>query len=158
MRKIAEVSGPWQVRFDPAWGGPKGDVEFNELADWAKRPEWDISHYSGIATYRTTVACGEAPDSISLGDVANLARVRLNGKDLGSVWCRPWRVAVPHGVWREGENVLEIEVANLWHNRLIGDASLPAEKRLTRTTVNPYGKNEPLRRSGLFGPVVLEGE
>ena len=158
VRKIAEVSGPWQVRFDPAWGGPKGDVEFNELTDWAKRPEWDISHYSGIATYRKTVACGEAPASISLGDVANLARVRLNGKDLGSVWCRPWRVAVPHGVWREGENVLEIEVANLWHNRLIGDASLPAEKRLTRTTVNPYGKNEPLRRSGLFGPVVLEGE
>ena len=93
---------------------------------------------------------------ISLGDVANLARVKLNGKDLGSVWCWPWRVAVPAGVWKDGENLLEIEVANLWLNRLIGDASLPPEKRLTRTTVNPYKATEPLRKSGLIGPVKLE--
>ena len=62
------------------------------------------------------------------------------------------------GVWKDGENLLEIEVANLWLNRLIGDASLPPEKRLTRTTVNPYKPTEKLRRSGLFGPVRLERE
>ena len=62
------------------------------------------------------------------------------------------------GVWKDGENLLEIEVANLWLNRLIGDASLPPEKRLTRTTVNPYKPTETLRRSGLFGPVRLERE
>ena len=102
------------------------------------------------------VTSKEAPTSISLGDVSNLARVKLNGKDLGSVWCWPWRVAVPEGVWKDGENLLEIEVANLWANRLIGDASLPAEKRLTRTTVNPHKPGDPLRKSGLFGPVCLE--
>ena len=150
------IEGPWKVSFDPAWGGPEGEVEFKTLEDWTKRPEWGIQHYSGIATYRKTVTSKEVPTSISLGDVANLARVKLNGKDLGSVWCWPWRVAVPEGVWKNGENLLEIEVANLWLNRLIGDASLPPEKRLTRTTVNPYKATEPLRKSGLFGPVKLE--
>ena len=152
------IEGPWKVLFDPAWGGPEGEVEFKTLEDWTKRPEWGIQHYSGIATYRKMVTSKEAPTSISLGDVANLARVKLNGKDLGSVWCWPWRVAVPAGVWKDGENLLEIEVANLWLNRLIGDASLPPEKHLTRTTVNPYNPTEPLRRSGLFGPVQLERE
>jgi len=158
-KKVASgktVEGPWKVSFDPAWGGPESEVEFKALEDWTKRPEWGISHYSGIATYRKAVTSKEAPTSISLGDVSNLARVKLNGKDLGSVWCWPWRVAVPTGVWKEGENLLEIEVANLWANRLIGDASLPAEKRLTRTTVNPHKPGDPLRRSGLFGPVCLE--
>ena len=155
---LAELPDKWKVSFDPAWGGPEGEIEFETLEDWTKRPEWGIQHYSGIATYRKMVTSKEAPTSISLGDVANLARVKLNGKDLGSVWCWPWRVAVPTGVWKDGENLLEIEVANLWLNRLIGDASLPPEKRLTRTTVNPYNPTEPLRRSGLFGPVQLERE
>ncbi len=155
-QRAVVIEGPWKVSFDPAWGGPEGDVEFKTLEDWTKRPEWGISHYSGIATYRKMVTSKEAPTSISLGDVSNLARVKLNGKDLGSVWCWPWRVAVPAGAWKEGENLLEIEVANLWANRLIGDASLPAEKRLTRTTVNPHKPGDPLRRSGLFGPVCLE--
>ena len=150
------IEGPWKVAFDPAWGGPKDEVEFKTLEDWTKRPEWGIQHYSGIATYRKTVTSKEAPTHISLGDVSNLARVKLNGKDLGSVWCWPWRVAVPKDAWKDGENLLEIEVANLWANRLIGDASLPAEKRLTRTTVNPHRPSDPLRRSGLIGPVKLE--
>ena len=153
---IAELPDQWKVSFDPKWGGPKGEVEFKTLEDWTKRPEWGIQHYSGIATYCKTVTSKEVPTHISLGDVANLARVKLNGKDLGSVWCWPWRVAVPKGAWKDGENLLEIEVANLWANRLIGDASLPAEKRLTRTTVNPHKPTDPLRRSGLFGPVKLE--
>ena len=155
---LAELPDKWKVSFDPAWGGPEGEVEFKTLDDWTKRPEWGIQHYSGIATYRKTVTSKEVPTSISLGNVSNLARVKLNGKDLGSVWCWPWRVAVPEGTWKDGENLLEIEVANLWANRLIGDASLPAEKRLTRTTVNPHKPNDPLRRSGLFGPVRLEKE
>ena len=155
---LAELPDKWKVSFDPAWGGPEGEIEFETLEDWTKRPEWGIQHYSGIATYRKTVTSKEVPTHISLGDVANLARVKLNGKDLGSVWCWPWRVAVPEGAWKDGENLLEIEVANLWLNRLIGDASLPEEKRLTHTTVNPYKPTEPLRKSGLFGPVCLERE
>ena len=58
----------------------------------------------------------------------------MNGKDLGVLWTRPFRVEITGAVQPAG-NLLEILVTNLWPNRLIGDAALPAEQRLTRTHV-----------------------
>ncbi len=55
-----------------------------------------------------------------------MARVRLNGEDLGIVWCAPWRVAAG-GALRENDNRLEIEVVNLWVNRILGDEQEPAD-------------------------------
>jgi hypothetical protein len=55
---------------------------------------------------------------------------------------------------RPGDNQLEIDVVNLWRNRLIGDAAKPAEERLTRTTI-VASPTEPLLPSGLVGPVQL---
>jgi hypothetical protein len=56
---------------------------------------------------------------------------------------------------RVGENQLEIEVANLWPNRLIADAGLPEGQRRSWTTWNPYRATDALLPSGLLGPVVL---
>jgi hypothetical protein len=91
---------------------------------------------------------------LDLGAVKNLAQVRLNGRDLGVVWCAPWRVDIT-GAVKATDNQLEITVVNLWPNRLIGDQLLPADKRLTWTTWNPFKKDTPLLESGLLGPVSL---
>jgi hypothetical protein len=160
FKPALELSGSWTVNFDPAWGGPE-QVLFNSLDDWSRRPEPGIKYYSGKAIYRKTF---DLPDQtvasgqkcvLDLGKVKNLARVRLNGHDLGVVWCAPWRVEVT-GVIVGGINHLEIEVANLWPNRLIGDLSLPEGQRHTWTTVNPFTKDSPLLPSGLLGPVTLQ--
>jgi hypothetical protein len=76
---------------------------------------------------------------------------------VGVAWCAPWRVEIT-GAAHAGGNELEIEVANLWPNRLIGDLSLPPEQRYTWTTLNPYQKNSPLLPSGLLGPVKVLAE
>ncbi|MGD0901154.1 MAG: glycosyl hydrolase, partial [Thermoguttaceae bacterium] len=138
--RVAELSGPWSVSFDPKWGGPE-NVTFEALEDWSKRKEDGIRFYSGTAIYRKVF---DAPSLLGgqriyldLGAVKNLARVRLNGHDLGVVWCAPWRVDIT-GAVKARDNQLEIVVANLWPNRLIGDQSLPPEKRLTWTTWNPF--------------------
>ena len=86
--------------------------------------------------------------------VKTLARVRLNGRDLGVVWCYPWRVNISEAI-RARDNQLEIEVANLWPNRLIGDQSLPAEKRFTWVSINRFNSHSPLMPSGLLGPVSI---
>jgi hypothetical protein len=52
---MQEISGAWEVAFDPKWGGPE-KVTFDALQDWSKRPEDGIKYYSGIATYRKTFA------------------------------------------------------------------------------------------------------
>jgi len=152
------LTAQWQVAFDPKWGGP-GNVVFDTLQDWSKHAEPGIRHYSGKAVYRTTFDCPAAivktASSLALGDVKNMATVRLNGKDLGTAWCHPWRVDIPAGTLQEKGNQLEITVANLWINRLIGDSALPKNKRLTWTTLEPFKPDSPLQPSGLLGPVAV---
>ena len=57
---------------------------------------------------------------------------------------------------RPGENELRVEVANTWHNRLVGDAALPPAERITTTNIRqPFTPDTPLLESGLLGPVRL---
>jgi alpha-L-rhamnosidase len=182
LAELTTLSGPWEVGFDEAWGGP-ASVTFEHLEDWTQRPEEGIRYYSGMATYRKTFDApkGKRGDLyLDLGEVKNLARVRLNGKDLGIVWTAPWRVVVGDALKPKG-NQLEIEVVNLWPNRLIGDGLLPEAQRRTKTNVRTYdtplppdvslsfsnpqddarlknGARPQLLSSGLMGPVTLEGE
>ncbi len=155
---VTKISGPWTVSFDPAWGGPKS-VVFDELISWTLRPETGIKFYSGTATYRKsfdypgTMASGSR-FLLDLGDVAELAEVRLNGKSLGIVWTPPFRIDITSGLKPEG-NELEIDVVNFWPNRIIGDSSLPENKRVTRTNIRTLDSRTELMKSGLFGPVQV---
>lgn len=154
---VAESSGPWEVAFDPKWGGPAKTV-FQTLTDWSRHPDAGVRFYSGLATYRQSF---DRPSAVAhqrlyldLGAVRQLAQVRLNGRDLGAVWCAPWRVEITEAVLPQN-NQLEITIANLWPNRLIGDLSLPPDQRYTFTTWNPFKTDSPLLESGLLGPVRL---
>jgi len=163
---VAILQGSWEVSFDPKWGGPQ-KVTFDALQDWTGRPEEGIKYYSGIATYRKTFDVPQGSGArgqesgrrlyLDLGTVHEIARVRLNGKDLGVVWCAPWRVDIARAL-KAGANHVEIEVANLWPNRLIGDAAKPQEERITRTTSNPYNAGSALLPSGLMGPVTVQAD
>jgi hypothetical protein len=111
---------------------------------------------------------------LNIGDVKNLARVTLNGHELGVLWTAPWQVDVT-GIIKQKGNHVEIEVANLWPNRLIGDQQFPDDGvkdgkwpewllknqartsgRYTFTNFNPYKKESPLLKSGLIGPVTIQ--
>lgn len=159
LRTVMTLTAPWEVSFDPKWGGPQ-KILFPRLDDWSKRPEPGIRYYSGKAVYRTTFDVAADPAKgccfVSLGRVKNMAWVKLNGRDLGILWCDPWRAEIPGGVLRQRDNVLEITVANLWINRLIGDSGLPPGSGLTWTTYNPFRPDSPLQESGLLGPVSVQ--
>jgi hypothetical protein len=177
LQPVLNLTNAWEVTFDPQWGGPKAPVAFQALVDWSKHADPAIKFYSGIATYKTTF---DAPPAgpvpllyLSLGSVYKIARVKLNGETLGIVWTPPYRLDVT-GKLRPTGNVLEIEVANTWANRLIGDQQ-PGDKgvrtlrwengllegksypagRYTFTTANVYKPTSPLQESGLLGPVQL---
>jgi hypothetical protein len=157
-----EIDGPWTVQFDPKWGGPES-AEFDKLVSWTHRPEPGIKFFSGTATYRKAFDLPEAlrrPGqrlTLDLGDVKNLAEVRLNGKNLGILWALPFRMDVTDAIKPTGNN-LEVEVVNFWPNRIIGDQALPVEKRLTRTNIRKLTKDTPLMDSGLLGPVRVLAE
>ena len=159
LTTIGQIDGPWEVRFDPRWGGP-GRAVFERLRDWTTRPEVGIKHYSGTATYRCTfdLPARSITDRLylDLGLVHNLARIHLNDVDLGIVWTAPWHVDVTRAVRSKG-NILEIEVVNLWWNRLVGDASLPSQSRMTTSNASHlFNAEMPLLPSGLLGPMTLK--
>jgi len=154
---LGELSGAWQVSFDPKWAGPESAV-FDTLQDWTTRPEPGIKYYSGTAKYRKTFdrpAGTHGRLLLNLGTIHNLAHVRLNGHDLGVVWCAPWSVDITDAVLPAG-NQLELEVVNTWANRIIGDLKLPEAQRLTWTVKPHFTADSPLLPAGLIGPVTLQ--
>jgi len=157
-KELVQLTGPWTLRFDTAKRGPVEPVIFNQLEDWSKRQEDDIKNYSGSVAYTTTFKTGSLTAGhrffLNLGSVKVMAKVKLNGKDMGTVWTAPWQTEVT-GALKEGENQLEVEVVNTWVNRLIGDSKLPEQKRKTWSNVNPYKPGSPYDPSGLMGPVRL---
>jgi hypothetical protein len=158
QKQIAQIEGPWQVAFDPSLGGP-AKIAFDQLQDWTQRAEPGIKYYSGIATYRRefNLPGGVVPSDsrlyLDLGVVHAMARVRLNGHDCGVAWTAPWRADIASAA-KEGRNELEIEVANLWPNRMIGDAISP-KTAISQTTYHPWKSTDPLLASGLIGPVRI---
>jgi len=147
----------WKVSFDPAAGGPQQEVIFKQLSDWSKNTDSLIRYYSGTAVYRQTVQLNQIPSAkvwLDLGKVANLAAVKVNGKDAGILWTAPFRLDIS-GLIKKGGNRIEIEVTNTWANRLTGDHRLPEAKRITRTTAPYRLADTPLQEAGLLGPVRL---
>jgi hypothetical protein len=158
LRSLTTLSGPWTVNFDPKWGGP-ASVAFDELEDWTNRSEDGIKYYSGTAVYHKAFNLDSLPAKgerliLDLGEVHEVAVVRLNGQDLGVVWDKPARVDITAAA-RQGGNDLEVKVVNLWPNRLKKDESLPKEERLTESNIHKFTAASPLLPSGLIGPVCV---
>lgn len=112
----AGIDGEWSVEFDPRWRGP-GKVVWEKLIDWTEAADPAIRHYSGTAAYETrfetpTGYVPGAPLWLDLGEVKNMARVYVNGEDLGVVWTAPFRVEASSAI-QPGENALRVEVVNL---------------------------------------------
>jgi len=177
-----KLAGPWQVKFPT--GSAVREQKFDTLAAWNLHADGAVKYFSGTATYEKVVTIpGELLGEdrglyLDLGRVAVMARVKLNGNDLGVLWKAPYRVRIDQFA-KAGENSLEIEVTNLWINRMIGDENLPDDsdrngdgtlkawpKWLLEGKSNPtgrqsftswrlYKKGDPLHESGLLGPVTL---
>ena len=153
----------WSVSFEPGKGIPES-IGFHRLLSWTDFPiplsDEALKYYSGTATYSKTI---EVPADdlaqgthlwLDLGDVREIAEVKVNGADLGILWKTPFRVDVT-GEIRPGENRIEIKVTNLWVNRMIGDQQSWALKKYAFADFTPYKADSPLLPSGLLGPVHL---
>lgn len=178
-----ELAGSWEVAFPQADGSTKR-ISLERLASWSEQTDKEVKYFSGTATYRkafavpATLLGKQRRIELDLGDVEAIARVRLNGRDFGVLWKRPFCVDATDAI-RAGENQLEVQVTNLWPNRLIGDEHLPDDSlrnpngtlkewpawlqegkpsptgRQTFTTWRLWKKDDPLLQSGLLGPVRL---
>ena len=161
------IESPWNLSFPENWGAPSS-VELGKLISWTDHEEKGINYFSGTATYRNMFTVskeaidGKQAITVDLGEVYDVAEIRVNGKSAGVLWTYPYQLNVQDLV-QEGENRLEVQITNLWVNRLIGDIDLPEGEKFCRTNrpvVEPYERNsshapQP-KTSGLLGPVVIK--
>ncbi len=158
---LAEVKGPWDVRFQENLGAPAA-ITVTDLGSWTAHAEAGVRYFSGEAVYAKSVTvppewlAAEGSVYLDLGRVGDVADVSINGRFLGTLWKAPWRVDVS-GALRPGENLLEIKVVNQWTNRLAGDRELPEGQKILGDPGPAFGAGRrpepPLPESGLLGPV-----
>ncbi|MCA5003852.1 glycosyl hydrolase [Sphingobacterium bovistauri] len=111
---------PWKLSFIK--GGPKipKATTLNKLSYWTALNTAEVSTFSGIGAYETTISLDKKGDKsylLQLGDVGESARVIVNGVDAGVLWANPYQVEIGD-LLKTGQNTVRIEVANLMANRM----------------------------------------
>lgn len=178
-----EIEGPWTLSL-MAPGESVKLVGLPELVSLSEHDDDAVKYFAGTAEYECRF---DVPNErigtdkihqLDLGDVQVLARVMLNGRDLGTLWRAPYTVDVSDAL-TPGPNKLVVRVTTTWPNRLIGDerlAARPATRRGLRTRSLPIddlmsGKlptttsnyttwrhwlaSDSLHPAGLIGPVKI---
>ncbi len=153
------LDGKWQVRFEET----AQDTTLRLPFDWSKAENLRMKYYSGHATFSTSFrwrgvfdgkkngACAK----ICIENLADVASVRINGKHCGYAWTAPYEVCVPMDVLKNGNNTLEIVVANTWHNALQGKDEGKAPFSGIWTNAKYRTKDKSLLPAGILGSVKL---
>ena len=161
VEKITEtVSGNQTINPDLKWNitfeRNNQQVETSELTSWSESENPLIKFYSGTAIYKSSFTLKEISGkfSLDLGKVYNLATVKINDIDCGTVWTAPYRVDISKAL-KKGTNTIEIEVVNTWANAINGwDKGMPPFEGIW--TDGQYRmKGDKLLEAGLLGPVKL---
>lgn len=148
----------WTISFQGNRGAPAGIQKVLGFTSWTESPDAGVRYFSGTATYRTEFDGRHAAGDrvlVELTDLHEICTVRINGKPAGTIWAMPYQLDVT-GRLKDGKNTLELDVTNLWPNRIIGDAQPSNTHAYTSTNIRKYTANSPLLPSGLIGPVTIE--
>ncbi len=139
------VSGEWTVTFPGI-----DSVSTDSLFSWPESENPDIRYFSGTARYGTSF---QAPDDalslpsqrvvLSLGDVKDMAKITVNGCVMPLAWKAPYECDITDAIV-PGINTLEIEVTNLWPNRMIGDELEPDDLEWSEPLVYEYAPGKPI--------------
>ncbi|MBS1512896.1 MAG: DNA-binding protein [Bacteroidetes bacterium] len=162
LKTIHPLPNDWTLSFPLSEKTITKILPAEALKSWTTFDEQAIKYYAGSVKYKTTYTYKKRMDSVmsmylEFDSVCNIASVKINGTDCGSIWTKPYRVNVMNHL-KEGANTIEITVTNTWHNRLIGDALFPAAERKTFTTAPFRLEGKALAPAGIIGMVNLEEE
>ena len=146
---VLDLSADWSLGSFRGVAAPTGTVALAHLTSWSTSDDLRMRHFAGRTIYRKSFTFN--PEKgwryvLDLGDVREIANVTLNGRALGCLWQRPYRIDVTEALV-SGVNRLDVEVVNTWPNRLIGDA-----------IARKNGAAEPLSSKGPWPLWVLDGK
>lgn len=135
------------------------EITRNELFDWSQDTDEQIRYYSGTANYKTTFRWKNKLKKnqqvfLNLGQICNIATVRVNGVDCGTIWTAPYRADITAAL-KKGVNELEIEVTNTWANAFLGADEGKAPFPGIWANAKYRRQEKTLLPAGLLGPLSL---
>ena len=151
-----------EIEFLPGYEATIPSIKTQELKSLSEYDDPQIRYFSGNARYTIRFSL---PDNLiqskeelflNLGSFESIASVSLNGKPLGIAWIKDTEFEV-HGLLQK-DNILKVDVANVFRNRIIGDyIQFGALKTVwTSAPVEQFlDKDKPLKPSGLLGPLTI---
>ena len=165
------IEGSWTVRFVRGGPGLPEPVTTSTLGSWTRFEVVGVKVFSGTATCSIAFprpAVAAAAWRLDLGQVRDSARVRLNGRDLGTLIGPGFQLTID-GTLLPERNVLEVDVTNGMANRIADldrhrvpwkkfyNVNFPARLPENRGPDGLFTAAgwEPLE-SGLLGPVTLQ--
>lgn len=150
-----KVNGPWIVEFNIPGKGMKS-IRTDSLEYWNNSSDPDIKYYSGTVKYTTSITCRKDKPAAQLKLSPNncVSKIYINGNEAATVWGAPWTADLS-GLLKKGNNELKIEMTNSWHNRLVGDLKLDADKRQSTDPEYFVTENDTLTDAGLKDGVTL---
>ncbi len=120
-KKRFAISGKWDLVF--LNGGPvlPKPATIGKLISWTNLPDTMASYFSGLARYSIDFNFNNFDKNnkyvIVFDKVKESVRIRLNGKEATTLFSHPFEADVTRFL-KNGENHLELEVANLPANRI----------------------------------------
>ena len=154
----------WSLSFVESIPQISGQYKIDHLGSWTEINNPDAKRNMGAALYSTTVTLKDVKADnwqLDLGDVRESARVRINGKEVATLWSVPYRANVGEYL-KKGKNLIEVEVTNLPANRIADYDRNKVEWKIFKEinfVKQGYLKGDfsdwGIIPSGLLGPVML---
>ena len=159
-KELLQINNNWNLTLESLVHDGK-KIKLDKLKDLTTVNDDYIKYFSGTSIYTNTFKIKQIPVNkkimLDLGEVCEMAKVKINGKYVGGVWTTPYTIDITDAL-KSGKNTIEITVVNNWVNRLVGDSNLPENKRKTSYVYRTYNPSTPLQKSGLIGPVSIRTE
>lgn len=157
---LLQINNSWNLTLESLVHDGK-KIKLDKLKDLTTVNDDYIKYFSGTSTYTNTFKMKQIPVdkkiTLDLGEVCEMAKIKINGIYIGGVWTAPYTINITD-VLKLGKNTIEITVVNNWVNRLVGDSNLSKNKRKTSYVYRTYDPNTSLQKSGLIGPVSIQIE
>ena len=158
VSEVLPLHSSWTLSFNPEMGGPLEQKTVEGLGDWTKHSDPQVKYYSGTVVaktiFETVKSDGKCTYRLNIPLLNTAAEVIVNGRSAGILWCAPYDIDITRFVKR-GQNHLELRIANSLWNRLVGDASLPEQERVTWQTHPLATSSDTLVPSGVAGDITI---
>ena len=155
----------WSLQFVESEPEVTGNFQIDALGSWTDLNNETLEKNMGTGRYHRTFTLDKKPEAeylLSLGDVRESARVKINGQDAGTLYAVPFETTIGP-LLQDGENSIEIEVTNLPANRISDYDRRGVEWRIfheinfVSITYQPtLFDHWEVMPSGLLGPVTIQ--